>query len=130
MRWKKVLLVVTGSLLLVLGVVGIFLPGVPTTGPLLGAAWCYTRSSPRLYHWLINHPVLGRYLKTYLEHRAMPLRAKRWAIGLLWASLTLSSLLLWSWIVAGCLLLVGIGVSWIILRIPTLHLPIEPAESA
>lgn len=55
---KKYLLIIMGTISLILGTVGIFIPILPTTPFLLLASYCYIRSSKKLYNWLINHKVL------------------------------------------------------------------------
>ncbi|RMH70186.1 MAG: DUF454 domain-containing protein [Gemmatimonadetes bacterium] len=87
---KKTLLQLIGTLFLVIGIAGIVLPLVPTTVPLLVACACYVRSSERLYNWLMNHRLLGKFIRDYHLHRAMPFRAKISAIVLLWATILLS----------------------------------------
>lgn len=86
----KVLLFLTGSLSLGIGVLGIFVPGLPTTVFLLGAAACYVKSSDRMYNWLLRHQILGRYIRTYRTHRAMPLKSKIIALTLMWSMIGLS----------------------------------------
>lgn len=83
----KPLLAILGSLALALGVVGIFLPILPTTPFLLLAAALYFRSSDRLYQWLLNHPHLGPYIRNFREHRAIPLRVKIVSVSLVWLTL-------------------------------------------
>ncbi len=65
-----------GSLSLALGVIGIFLPLLPTTPFLLVAAFCYARGSPRLHAWLLNHPRFGRPIRDWEEDRVIRLRVK------------------------------------------------------
>jgi uncharacterized membrane protein YbaN (DUF454 family) len=72
-----------GTLFVLLGVLGIFLPVLPTTPFLLLAAACYARSSRRIYHWLLHHPHFGPLLREWREHRSMPYRAKRRALLLI-----------------------------------------------
>ena len=76
-----------GTLSLVVGIIGIFLPVLPTTPLLLLAAWCYYRGSRRMYHWLMSHPHLGAYLRNLTERKVIPLHAKVVTLTLLWASL-------------------------------------------
>ena len=76
-----------GTLSLVVGIIGIFLPVLPTTPLLLLAAWCYYRGSRRMYHWLMSHPHLGAYLRSFTERKVIPLHAKVVTLTLLWASL-------------------------------------------
>ncbi|HAN94524.1 MAG TPA: DUF454 domain-containing protein [Firmicutes bacterium] len=114
---KKYLLLTLGTLALGLGVVGLFLPVLPTTPLLLTAAYCYLRSSPSLYRWLVNHRLLGRGLKDYLERRVVPRRAKVVALSTLWPSLLISMLLIPLPAVRLFLALVGLAVSYCILRL-------------
>ena len=65
-----------GFLSLLLGVIGIFLPVVPTTPFLLLSAALFFRSSPRAYDWLLAHKYLGPYIRSFREDRMIPLRAK------------------------------------------------------
>lgn len=78
---------VLGSLSLALGVVGIFLPLLPTTPFLLLAAALYFRSSPQLYEWLLSHRRLGPYIRNFRENKAIPLRVKIVSVTLVWATL-------------------------------------------
>lgn len=120
MLLKKRLLIAGGTLSLVLGIIGMFVPVLPTTPFLLLTAYCYLRSSARLYGWLMNHRILGNYLKNYLEHRAISARAKAVSLVGLWASLTASFILVASPVVRLILLAVGIGVSAHLLTLKTL----------
>lgn len=83
----KALLIILGSISLALGVIGIFVPLLPTTPLLLLAAALYFRSSPKLYDWLLNHPRLGTYIRNFREHRAIPLRVKIVSMGLVWLTI-------------------------------------------
>lgn len=76
-----------GSLSLALGVLGIFLPVLPTTPFLLLSAALYLRSSRKLYDWLMSHKHLGPYIKNFQEHKAIPLRVKFVSVGLVWLTL-------------------------------------------
>lgn len=83
----KFLLIVLGSLSLALGILGIFLPVLPTTPFLLLSAALYMRSSQRLYEWLMSHKHLGPYIKNFREHKALPLRVKVVSVSMVWATL-------------------------------------------
>ena len=83
----KILLMILGSIALMLGVVGAFLPLLPTTPFLLLAAALYFRSSPRLYEWLLAHPHLGTYIRNFRENKAIPLRVKIVSVSLVWITL-------------------------------------------
>lgn len=72
-----------GTLFVLLGGLGVFLPVLPTTPFLLLAAACYARSSRRVYRWLLQHPHFGPLIGEWREHRSMPYRAKRKALLLI-----------------------------------------------
>ncbi|WP_282875384.1 YbaN family protein [Pseudomonas peli] len=86
----RYVLLAIGWLSVALGVIGIFLPVLPTTPFLLLAAACFMRSSKRLYLWLVNHRQLGPWIVDYLEGQGIPLKGKVYAIGLMWLSIGLS----------------------------------------
>ena len=98
-RAKRWALIGLGTVMVGLGVIGIFLPILPTTCFLLGAAACYGRSSERFYEWLFSNRLFGDYLRTYRDDRAMPGKIKYGSIVLLWVSIGISALvfvdLLW-----------------------------------
>lgn len=87
---KRVLFVAAGSVFLVLGVIGIVLPLLPTTPLLLLAGYFYLRSSRKLYSWLMTHPFLGTYLLSYERYRAVAPSAKAFAITLIWVTILLA----------------------------------------
>ncbi|MDW3713457.1 MULTISPECIES: YbaN family protein [Pseudomonas] len=86
----RYVLLVVGWLAVALGVIGIFLPVLPTTPFLLLAAACFVRSSRRFYLWLVNHRHLGPWIRDYLEGNGIPLKGKVYAIGLMWISIAFS----------------------------------------
>jgi hypothetical protein len=87
---KRRLLVGAGTLSTGIGIVGVFVPILPTTPFLLLAAACYMRSSDRCYGWLMNNSVFGAYVRSYIEGSGMPLRVKILTISLLWLTIGLS----------------------------------------
>ena len=118
----KGLLIVAGSLSLALGVLGIFLPLLPTTPFLLLAAACYVRSSEALYRRLLANRYLGPYIRSYREGRGLPLGAKVATIALLWVVISLSAAFATgSWVLRGVLLLIAAGVTTYLLTLPTLR---------
>jgi len=72
-----------GWLMVAVGVVGAFLPVLPTTPFLLIAVWAFARSSPRLEAWLLNHPVFGKPLRDWRATGAISRRAKIMACSLM-----------------------------------------------
>lgn len=83
-RLRKWVLVTIGVIAVSLGVIGVFVPLLPTTPFLLLATACFVRSSERPYAWLIHHRWFGDYVRNYREHRAITLRAKIVTLVLLW----------------------------------------------
>ncbi|MDF2545397.1 MAG: hypothetical protein K0R93_295 [Anaerosolibacter sp.] len=81
-----------GTLSMVLGFIGIFLPVLPTTPFLILASICYIRSSEKLHRWLMNHKLFGEYIRNYQEKKGIPLKVKIFAIGSLWLSIGYSVL--------------------------------------
>ncbi|OLU17344.1 MULTISPECIES: YbaN family protein [unclassified Pseudomonas] len=86
-------LLTIGWLSVALGVLGIFLPLLPTTPFLLLAAACFMRSSKRFYLWLVEHPQLGPWIRDYLAGEGIPRKAKIYAISLMWLSIGISCVL-------------------------------------
>jgi len=118
---KKNLLIAAGSLMVGLGILGIFLPLLPTTPFLLLAAACYIRSSRRFYEWLINNRWLGRYIRDYREKRGVPAAAKIVSLFLLWATIGVSAVFvadaLWLRVI---LIIIAVGVTTHILSLRTI----------
>lgn len=79
----KSLLIILGWFFVSLGVIGVFLPVMPTTIFLIIAAACFARSSESFYNWLITNKYLGKFIRDYRDHRGMPLRAKVIAVLML-----------------------------------------------
>ena len=114
--WLRYLLLGIGCASVCLGVIGIFLPIMPTTPFLLLAAACFARSSPRFHAWLLGHPQLGPLLKAYLSGEGIPLKAKVLAIGSMWISIAVSCWLVpWPWLRV-LLIAVALAVSLYIAR--------------
>jgi len=116
----KALLVAGGSASLALGVIGIFIPILPTTPFLLLAAVCYARSSRRCHHWLLHNRWFGTIIRDYREGRGMPRSRKILTIVALW--LTIGSTAVGAvedWWVRLALLAVACAVTIHLLRIKT-----------
>lgn len=83
----RIVLAILGLISLGLGILGIFLPILPTTPLLLLAAALFLRSSKRLYDWLMNHPKLGPYITNFMVNKAIPLRVKIISVSMVWVTL-------------------------------------------
>ncbi len=90
-RITRTILIGIGTASLVVGIVGIFLPLLPTTPFLLLAAACYLRSSRRFYNWLIGNRFFGAYVRNYLERKGTTLRVKAASLALLWITIGCSA---------------------------------------
>jgi uncharacterized membrane protein YbaN (DUF454 family) len=88
---KRKLLIGVGTLSTGLGIIGIFVPILPTTPFLLLAAACYMRSSERFYRWLISNRIFGAYVRNYIEGKGMPIRIKVLTILVLWLTIGLTA---------------------------------------
>lgn len=105
----RVLLIACGTLCVAVGILGMFVPVLPTTPFLLLAAICYARSSDRFYRWLLNNRWFGEYLRNYREGRGIPLREKTLTVLALWLTMGFTILFVVSawW---GQLALLGVAV--------------------
>ncbi len=115
----RFLLIAVGWTSVGLGVIGIFIPLLPTVPFLLLAAVCFARSSEVFHRWLVGHPKLGPMINGFLGGEGIPRHAKLMAIAVLWSSILLSVLvlaaLLW---VKLLLVLIGICVTWYLIGLP------------
>jgi len=119
-RLKRGALVCGGLLSLVLAVLGVILPGLPTTPFVLLAAACFAKASPRLHAWLLAHRWMGPMVRDWEVHRTLPLKVKCLATGTMALMVSVSAWHLWArpWLSA---VVVGAGLlgSWVVWRIPT-----------
>jgi len=115
------ILIVAGTLLVGLGILGIFLPILPTTPFLLLAAVCFARSSERFYNWLLDNRWFGQYIKNYIERRGISLTVKILIISLLWITILFSAFFIVRNIfISIILILIAISITLHILLIRTL----------
>jgi uncharacterized membrane protein YbaN (DUF454 family) len=118
-RW---LWIIVGSISLTLGIIGIFLPLLPTTPFLLLTAACYARGSSRLHNWLLNNKLFGKYIRNYREGKGIPARSKVLALTLLWLTIGYSIFYVIPILIVKIILLtIAILVSIYIMSLPTLR---------
>jgi hypothetical protein len=113
------LLVVFGTVFVVLGVVGVLLPIVPTTPFLLLAAFCYAHSSERFYLWLLTNRFFGNYIRDWREKKGFTVRVKIWIISVMASTMGASTYFVPITLVRVLLIVTGIGVAIYIWRLPT-----------
>ena len=107
----RVLFAAAGLLLVGLGVLGILLPGLPATPFLLLAAYCFTRSFPRLHTWLTTHPWFGPYIRGARSGWRIPRAQAMQTIAVLWISMGITAWLAGRWWLRGLLLSIALGVT-------------------
>ncbi len=114
------ILVAAGWLSLALGVIGIFLPVLPTTPFVLLAGACFMRGSERWHRWISSHPRFGPQIEDYLTGAGIPARTKVVAIVMLWASVLTSIIWFIPHVAADIsVALVAVAVTVYLLRLPT-----------
>jgi uncharacterized membrane protein YbaN (DUF454 family) len=119
-RALRAALLAAGLLCLGLGILGLFLPLLPSTPFVLLAAACFARSSQRFYRWLMAHRAFGPLVREWRTHRSIPYRTKLVAIALMSASLSVSIVFFVrpAWLQAA-LALFGLGLAVWLYRIPS-----------
>lgn len=117
---KKVVFIILGSICTLVGIIGIFIPVLPTTPLLLLAAWLFVRSSDNLYNWLINHRILGIYIKSYVKYRGVDMKYKIFAISMVWITILFSTTLVNSVYLKILLIVIMLGVTLHISSLRTL----------
>ncbi len=113
-------LAAVGVLSLVLGIIGIVVPGLPTTPFVLLSAACFAKASPRLHAWLLANRVLGPMVRDWEAHRSLSLQIKCLSTGLMTVMVLLAAWRLQGqpWLQT---LVIGLGVigAWVVWRLPT-----------
>ena len=115
------MLLIADNISLSLGITGIFLPVILSIPFLLLSAACYIKNSQKLYFWLLNHRILGLYIRSYVEYKAVSLKGKIVSIAALWIVISSTIIFfinnLWIRIM---LVVIAFGVTLYLLRIKTL----------
>ena len=118
MNTKRILYLLLGWFSLITGIIGIFLPLLPTTPLVLLAAWCFSRSSERFHSWLMNHKFFGPIVRDWQSSDGIPRRSRNRAILFMWSGMLISILLVSRfWATIG-LVFIGLCVSVYLLRMP------------
>jgi hypothetical protein len=120
-KWIRIILIATGTFFVGLGIIGIFMPVLPTTPFLLLAAACYARSSQRFYDWLLTNKWFGNYIRNYLQGKGVSLKIKILTIAILWLTIGCSVIFaVHVFIIRLILILIAVGVTIHILSVRTL----------
>tara|TARA_B100000530_G_scaffold164553_1_gene103515 strand:+ start:92 stop:610 length:519 start_codon:yes stop_codon:yes gene_type:complete len=75
---------IIGFIIMVIGLIGIVVPGLPTTPLMILAAACYAKSSQKFYDWIINNKLFGHHVKNYREGKGIPKKSKPVILATLW----------------------------------------------
>ncbi|WP_255417277.1 YbaN family protein [Proteiniphilum sp. X52] len=92
-RIIRLLYVIGGTVSLVLAILGIVVPGLPVTPLALLSAFLYAKSSPKLYHWLLNNKILGPKIKNYQRRKGITRRGKAGVLAFMSIMVLFSSFL-------------------------------------
>lgn len=115
---KRILLIIAGILSLVLGVIGAFVPLLPTVPLVLLAAYCFGRSSERLHQWLLQHRYFGPIIDNFQAGKGIPKRVKYRTIAIIWLSMGFSCWMVAKFWLCVMLVCIGLAVSIYLLRLP------------
>lgn len=126
---RKAALIFAGTVCVALGLLGMFLPLLPTTVFLLMAAYCYSRSSETFHTWLLTNRLFGPYIKNYKSGKGISLRQKISTIAILWVSIGVSIWLVGGFWITLLLLAIAVGVTVHLIWIKT-HRPEHQPASA
>ncbi|HSW55792.1 MAG TPA: YbaN family protein [Ignavibacteriaceae bacterium] len=111
---------ISGVLLVAIGVIGIFLPILPTTIFLILASACFIKSSPKANEWLKNHKILGMYIQNYQDKSGLTIKSKIFNITLLWLMISVSAIFFTElWSIKFILFAIAIGVTVHLVMIKT-----------
>jgi len=114
----KYLLIFAGLVLVAIGIIGILIPGLPTTIFLIAAAVCFAKSSPRLHNWLLSHRWFGPIIHNWHETRSIPRNAKRVALLMMGLACIYTAIVLDSWFVIALVFAVMILPAVFVYRLP------------
>lgn len=88
--FRRALFATLGVFAVALGIIGVFVPGLPTTEFMIAASYLFARSSPTLERWLEGNRWFGPMLRRFRETRGMPLKMKALALAWMWTGLGIS----------------------------------------
>ncbi len=115
----RILLIIAGWLCVILGVIGIVLPLLPTTPFILLAAFCFARSSDKFHHWLVTHHYFGPIIQRWEENKAIPRNVRNFTIVFMWCGMSFSMYMLQQLWATLFISSIGICVSIFLLRLKT-----------
>ncbi|HRP02174.1 MAG TPA: YbaN family protein [Candidatus Kapabacteria bacterium] len=119
-RLKRAIYLILGFVFVSLGIIGAFLPIMPTTIFLILATWFFMRSSEKYYIWLTSNKYFGKLIKNYYTFRGIEAKARTKSLIILWITLLVPMIFLKIWWATLISICVGIGVTWHLFALKTL----------
>lgn len=129
---KRYLFVMIGLIAAALGIIGVWVPGLPTTFPILVAIWAFGKSSPRLQAALLKLPILSaavREANMYEQYRTVTLKAKIISQTSAWLSVVLVAVLTRSWLITAIVASLALTCSFFMVRTPLRTAEQEPSTT-
>tara|TARA_B100000530_G_C15646753_1_gene364574 strand:+ start:161 stop:580 length:420 start_codon:yes stop_codon:yes gene_type:complete len=83
-KFSRIIWFILGFTVMCIGLVGIVVPGLPTTPLMILAAACFAKSSQKFYDWIINNKMFGHHVKNYREGKGIPKKSKPIILGTMW----------------------------------------------
>ena len=106
--YARIFFVVAGCIAVILGTIGVVVPGLPTTPFVLLASWCFYKSSPRLQAWLLQS-FLGKYIRDYKEKGGLTMRKRLYIIALMATMVSISTIFfIHSWVIRWIVIVAGL----------------------
>jgi uncharacterized membrane protein YbaN (DUF454 family) len=122
---RKGIYIIVGTLALAKGIIGIFLPVVPTTPLVLLSAACYLRGSEKLHRWILSNPRFGEIIENYESGKGLKRSIKVKAIGLMWIMILISAFYFVDSVIARiAMILISSLVTIYLIRLPTIVDPV------
>ncbi|MEG0795920.1 MAG: YbaN family protein [Odoribacter sp.] len=118
---RKIIFILIGTIALILGIVGIFVPGLPTTPFLLLSSWLFYKSSKRMHTYLHRSKYLGKYIRRYQAREGVSYLSKFISIACMWTMIMISAFCILEDLYVRILLLIlgGIGTYCVLFIVPT-----------
>ena len=121
----RALFITLGWLCVISGMIGVVLPGWPTTPFIILATYFFARSSPRFYNWVMNHRVFGPLIRDWRDGKGMTARTKTVAVATIVVTISISITLIGVTWVRVLLAVIMVTLCTYLLRLPT-----KPAQEA
>jgi uncharacterized membrane protein YbaN (DUF454 family) len=119
---KKGIYLIIGTLALGAGIIGVFLPVIPTTPLILLSAWCFFRSNSKIYQWVISNEKFGPTIENFQEGNGVTVKTKIRAIVMMWLTISVSVyIFIRNIYLIGFLYLMAVSVSIYLYKLPTLN---------